>query len=154
MTPPRYENRQFAPFFSFVSLIAAGGCYLGARALEAVDAEYSAMISCDIGAGFFVVTAFVFMWLETIDEGDHLLVRFGPLPIARRRVAYDRIKAVRRDRSTLLEGWGIHLGTRGWIWNLWGREVVELDLDKGRLRIGTNDPEGLAAFLRTRCDLD
>jgi hypothetical protein len=32
--------------------------------------------------------------------------------------------------------------------------VVELDFDKGRLRIGTDDPEGLLAFLQDRCDLD
>lgn len=54
--------------------------------------------------------------------------------------------------STLSEGWGIHFGPRGWIWNIWGRGVVELEFDKGRLRVGTDDSEGLIELLQERCE--
>ncbi|NRA95947.1 MAG: hypothetical protein HRU14_07020 [Planctomycetes bacterium] len=150
MTGHDYTNRQNAPFFWFLSLLAVG-CFIGGRASEP---EFGAVVTCYSLSAVFALLAVMFMWLETSDQGDHLLVHFGPLPIARRRVRYERIRAVRRDRSRLIEGWGIHLGPRGWIWNLWGREVVELDLDKGRLRIGTDDPEGLTAFLQDRCNLN
>lgn len=38
----------------------------------------------------------------------------------------------------------------GWFWNIWGRDCVVLHLDQGTLRIGTDDPENLEAFLRQR----
>ena len=132
-------------------LLLAAGCLAGALT---AGADSLAVILVSSLSALFALLGFAFMWLETSDQGDHLLVRFGPLTLARRRVRYDRVTAVRRDRSSLIEGWGIHLGPRGWIWNLWGREVVELDLDKGRLRIGTDDPDGLLRFLQERCDLD
>ena len=105
-------------------------------------------------SGLFFFLTFAFKWLETSGQGDHLLVRYGPLPSFRKRVRYDGVRGGKRDRSLLIEGWGIHLGPRGWIWNLWGREVVELEREEGRLRIGTDDPEGLIAHLRERCDLE
>ena len=150
MTLHRYTNRQEAPLCWILFVLAAGSL----APLFTSGPDTITISICSPLAALFAVLGCAFMWLETSDEGDHLLVRFGPLTLARRRVSYDRVRAVRRDRSSLLEGWGIHLGPRGWIWNLWGREVVELDLDKGRIRIGTDDPEGLLAFLQDRCDLD
>jgi len=35
----------------------------------------------------------------------------------------------------------------GWVWNLWGRDCVVLQLRKGILRVGTADAENLADFL-------
>ena len=37
----------------------------------------------------------------------------------------------------------------GWTWNLWGFDCVDVYLTRGRkLRIGTDDPIALAAFLQ------
>jgi len=38
----------------------------------------------------------------------------------------------------------------GWVWNLWGRDCVVLKLQKGVLRIGTDDAEHLAEYVQTR----
>ncbi len=35
----------------------------------------------------------------------------------------------------------------GWVWNLWGRDCVVLQLRKSILRVGTDDAENLTAFL-------
>ncbi len=150
MTDHHYTNRQDSPVF-WVPLLPAVVFLIGG--LASVP-ETVVVILCFSLSALMTFFAFAFTWLQTSDHGDHLLVSFGPLSILRRRVSYDRVRAVRRDRSRLIEGWGIRRGPRGWIWNIWGREVVELDLDKGRLRIGTDDPEGLLALLQDRCDLD
>jgi hypothetical protein len=36
----------------------------------------------------------------------------------------------------------------GWVWNLWGRDCVVVQLKKGTLRIGTDDAANLAVFLQ------
>ena len=86
--------------------------------------------------------------------GLELKLGRGPLPGFKKRVSYDSITGACRDRSLLIEGWGIHLGPRGWVWNLWGRDVVEIELTEGRLRLGTDDPDGLLSHLKERCDLN
>ncbi len=49
----------------------------------------------------------------------------------------------------MIDGWGIHyiLG-RGWTYNLWGFGCVKLTLGKKVIRVGTDDVENLAQFLR------
>jgi len=89
--------------------------------------------------------------LTVVDGGSHLVVRFGPLPLFRRRVPYDDVREVEWRRTTLLDGWGIHLSLRGgWVWNIWGFDCVVLRLKRGTLRVGTDDPDGLVAFLEER----
>jgi hypothetical protein len=89
--------------------------------------------------------------LTVADEGDHLAIRFGPFPLFRKRIDYRDIVAVERGRTTILDGWGIHLSLRGgWVWNIWGRDCVVIRLRRGIIRVGTDDPDGLAEFLKDR----
>jgi hypothetical protein len=89
------------------------------------------------------------------DAGDALVLRYGPVPMLGKRVPYDRIAAVERDRTRFIDGWGVHwVPFRGWTYNLWGYDCVRLTLTRGRtLRIGTDDPEGLSQFLQEKCRL-
>jgi len=84
------------------------------------------------------------------DDGDVLLVRFGPLPLFWRRVRYTEIERAEKARSTWLDGWGIHLSpSGGWTWNLWGFDCVDVYLTRGRkLRLGTDKPTELACVLQ------
>ncbi len=86
--------------------------------------------------------------------GEALEVRFGPLPLARTRIPYEQIRSVRSERTGLIDGWGIHyIPGRGLVWNVHGRDCVRLELKNGRpFRIGTDDPEGLAAWIRQKID--
>ncbi len=85
------------------------------------------------------------------DQSDHLAIRFGPFPTFHRIVRHVAIVKVKRGRTLLLDGWGIHYSVRGgWVWNLWGRDCVVVHLKKGKLRIGTNDAENLAWFLERK----
>jgi hypothetical protein len=63
---------------------------------------------------FFVTALFMLLLGASIghltveDEGDRLAIRFGPLPLFRRRVRYEDILEVEAGRTTFLDSWGIH----------------------------------------------
>lgn len=100
-----------------------------------------------------LVLAASFHHLTVADEGDNLSISFGPLPLFRRTFRYDDIEQVEVGKTTLLDGWGIHMSLRGgWVWNLWGWDCVMIRLRNGILRVGTDDAENLARFLRERKD--
>ena len=96
-----------------------------------------------------------FRQLTVEDEGERLAIRFGPLPVFVKRIFYEDIIDFEKDRTTLLDGWGIHLSLRGgWVWNIWGFDCVVLSLNRGILRVGTDDPDGLIEFLKARISQD
>lgn len=96
----------------------------------------------------FVVVAWLFSSL-TIEVNDRELVSwFGP-GFWHVHAPLERIVAVERTASSALEGWGIRITTRGMLYNVSGRDAVEIRLDTGRrFRLGTDDPDGLVAALR------
>ena len=66
-------------------------------------------------------------------------------------ILYRDIEKVEIGRTTILDGWGIHLSLRGgWVWNIWGRDCVVIHRRKGITRIGTDDAENLARFLKRK----
>ena len=92
-----------------------------------------------------------FHYLEVEDQADRLFITFGPIPLFRRSIRYDDIISAEIGRTTFLDGWGIHWSLRGgWVWNLWGRDCVVLQIRKGIMRIGTDDAVNLAKFLESR----
>jgi hypothetical protein len=92
-----------------------------------------------------------FHHLTVADEGRQLVIRFGPSPLFRKRIWYDDIREVEVGRTTVLDGWGIHTSLRGgWVWNIWGRDCVVIRQERGVTRVGTDDAQGLAEFLKTR----
>ncbi|MGE3818793.1 MAG: hypothetical protein AB7I30_05110 [Isosphaeraceae bacterium] len=87
--------------------------------------------------------------LNVTDAGDHLAVRFGPIPLFQKKIRYDDVTAVEVGRTLLLDGWGIHMSVRGgWVWNVWGRDCVVIHRRRGVVRVGSDDAENLAAFLK------
>jgi hypothetical protein len=101
-----------------------------------------------------VTTAFIFgffRFLVVRDEGDHLAVRYGPLPLFYRRLLYSEMTAVKAGRSTILDGWGIHYGIgMGWKYSVWGFDYVNVQMGNTSVRIGTDDVEGLVGFLNAK----
>lgn len=99
-----------------------------------------------------LVLAASFHHLTVEDRGDRLSISFGPVPLFRRSVMYENIVSAEVGRTTILDGWGIHLSLRGgWVWNLWGRDCVVIRFKNGgTLRIGTDDAAGLNEFLCQR----
>lgn len=122
-----------------------------------------------IGAGIFVgaglagqwviagsiggVMAFVLLLFHDLRvdvEAEKICLRFG-IGLLRKSVPLADVKACRRVRNNPLYGWGIRYIGRGWLYNVSGLDAVELDLASGRrLRIGTDDPEGLEQAINAR----
>jgi len=110
-----------------------------------------------VGVGLLMLLmSFCFATLAVVDEGTGLRMAFGPIPLFQQRVEYIQMEDARIGRTLVIDGWGIHYSIRGGqVWNLWGRDCVEIRLVKGgKLWIGTDDATGLAAFLATRIPID
>lgn len=144
---PAYSHTQRGP----TCLILYGSalfCFVLAWAIGETPGYY-------IGGGvglLILLIAPAFHHLTVADQGEHLAVRFGPVPLFGRTVRYADIDGVETGRTLLLDGWGIHYSIRGgWVWNLWGRDCAVVRFRDGRvLRIGTDDAEGLVGFLMSR----
>ncbi len=66
----------------------------------------------------------------------------------RKTVQRSDIVAVTSHRNAWWVGFGIRKVSYGWMWNVWGLDSVNLQLDNGRaFRIGTDEPEALLAAL-------
>ncbi len=95
-----------------------------------------------------VLTALtVFSRMDTVVTHEYIRVSFLP-GWPRRTIALSRIRSARRVRTSWLWGWGIRLTHRGWLWNASGVQGVEIALEGGgRLRVGSDDVDGLLAAL-------
>ncbi len=100
-----------------------------------------------------VLLSFVSGTLTVRDDGDRLAVRFGPLLLFKKTIPYADMTGVERDRSTLLAGWGIHRTRKGCLWNIGGFDCVRIAMGERSTLIGTDDPDGLVAFLHSKLGL-
>jgi hypothetical protein len=141
----QYDHTQHGPLHRIFLAVAA--MMLAAAWLVRSDPTVMA-INLGVG-GIFLLTAMMFASLTVRDEVDWLAVRYGPLPIFRRRIRYADITGVEPDRTSLVDGLGIHyVPGRGWTYNLWGFDCVKITLKNKVVRLGTDDVEGLVAFFR------
>ena len=138
------QRAPFNPFLAFGVLIAFMSFFINEDTLRYL---------LILGGAVCVLLGLCFRELTVYDEGESLVIRFGPIPIFGRRLSYQDCDRVKRNRSTFWNGWGIHWNgfRRGWTWNLWGFDCVDVFSESRlRIRIGTDDPEGLETFLRER----
>lgn len=85
----------------------------------------------------------------TVTE-DQVVAAFG---FGKPRRAFDltEITDVRAVRNSWWNGWGVRKIRNGWMYNVWGLDAVQLELQSGKsFRIGTDDPDGLVAALNDR----
>ena len=112
--------------------------------------EQPVVVAVMIGPGLLLaLLGLAFHHLTVEDEGDRLAIRFGPLPFLETSIRYADIQRVEVGRTMILDGWGIHRSPRhGWVWNLWDRDCVVIHRQRGVLRVGSDDAENLAGFLK------
>lgn len=151
MDAPTYSRTQHSPLWALPLGLAAALLALAVLAVPAGAPERWALL------GAAAVMAFVASTVATLtvrDAGDRLLVRYGPLPLFGTSVRYADVRRVEPSRSRLIDGWGIHwVPGRGWTFNLWGMDCVELRTERRRLRIGTTEPRELARLVARRAGL-
>jgi len=89
----------------------------------------------------------VFGALTVEVDAEAIRLRFG-IGIVRKRIPLAEVKGWREVRNPWYTGWGIRLGPGYVLWNVSGRDAVELALASGRrFRVGTDEPSELAAAL-------
>jgi hypothetical protein len=97
-----------------------------------------------------VALAIVFSSLTVEVEDGELRWYFGP-GLWTYRLSLDAIKEVAVVRNNWWNGWGIRIAPGFRLYNVSGLDAVELKLGPDDIRrIGTDDPQGLAAALRSR----
>ena len=98
-----------------------------------------------------LIFALCFRSLTVSDDGERLAIRFGPIPLFRKTIAYSEITRVEPGKSSLIDGWGVHyIPGRGWTYNLWGFGCAVVYLGEKIIRIGTDDVENMVDFLNQR----
>lgn len=144
---PQYEHTQKG--WTYVALYTGALAAL-VGAWFSPDDRPEIIILC-VGACTMGLLGLCFKTLTVRDEGEHLAVRYGPLRVFRTCIPYAAMTAVETARSSVIDGWGIHwMPGKGWIYNLWGFDCVRITLGRKKVRIGTDDPRGLAEFLKTK----
>ncbi len=98
-------------------------------------------------AGIQVLVLLLFGSLTVEISGGHVRIRFGA-GLIRKRWPLDGIEACRPVRTSWIDGWGIRLTRRGWLYNVSGLDAVELRMRNGKaVSIGTDEPQALCAAL-------
>jgi hypothetical protein len=142
-----YEHKQTSPLN--LILYALGVVQLAAAWVSRSNPAASIILS--FCAVVMILAGLCVGYLIVRDEGDFLALRFGPLPIFRRLIAFSKITAVEPSRSTVLDGWGIHyIPGRGMTYNVWGFDCVRMSVDSRTIRVGTDDVQGLVRFLKEK----
>lgn len=86
----------------------------------------------------------------TISVGDGRLAWWFRHGVYRKSVLLADVVAAEPTTTTIIEGWGIHLTARGWLYNVAGRRAVLVTLRDGtRFMLGTDEPERLADAIRS-----
>jgi hypothetical protein len=93
------------------------------------------------------LTLLVFSALTVEVDAEAIRLRFG-IGLVRKRIPLAEVTGWREVRNPWYTGWGIRLGPGYVLWNVSGRDAVELALASGRcFRVGTDEPSELAAAL-------
>jgi hypothetical protein len=141
-----YHHTQNGPWYLLLYALTAvflTGCW----ALSVLALQITWLVA---GMSMYLL-AVSFQHLTVADEGNYLAIRFGPLPLFRKRILYNDIPEVETGRTTILDGWGIHWNPwGGLVWNISGFDCVVIRMKRSTVRVGTDDANGLVAFLRSR----
>jgi hypothetical protein len=142
-----YDHTQRGPLGWMLGLVALAAAF-------AAGASYDRPLDLALMLGVAAILGFAaacFGRMTVRDEGRHLVIRFGPLPVFRKRIPYAEITAAEPGKSALIDGLGIHcIPGRGCTYNLWGRDCATLTVKGRTVRVGSDDVDGLVEFLRGR----
>src|SRR5262249_53221886 len=84
-------------------------------------------------------------------DADSLNLQFGSR-LVKKSFPLQTIKSVTKIRTTPMQGWGIHFIGKGWLYNVYGLDAVEVEFKDGkRAFIGTDEPDELVAVINQHC---
>lgn len=135
-----YQHSQFGTV-----IVVALGLFLGyLGGMSAVVGWVPVSVAVAV---VILIAGLLFFRLEVAIAERALVLRFG-IGLVRLRFPIADIRAARAVRSRWWEGWGIHRRGRGWLFNVSGRDAVEIELASGAVHtIGTDEPQALLAAI-------
>lgn len=106
-----------------------------------------ARLTLMVVALIMLTTAFVFSSLTITIRNGQLTWWFGP-GLARKSVALSNVTTAEPTTTSAFNGLGIHPTSRGWLYNVAGREAVHVTLNDGTaFLLGTDEPNALASAI-------
>jgi hypothetical protein len=142
-----YQHTQRSPALFAVSCVGAllPIVLLFTPALGA--APLGARLVLGLTAVLMLILAFSFASFTVAVRDGQLSWWFGS-GFVKKTVPLTSIGSAEPTTTTLMEGWGIHLTMRGWLYNIAGRKAVLVRRRDGRtFLLGTDEPERLAAVI-------
>jgi len=130
----------------WVSLIGMGGGMIVTLALMLGSDKLAiaAWVAPAIAATFLLFMA-VFGRLTTMVTADEFIARFGWLGWPSQVTPLAEIAGAIPTRTSPVSGWGIRITTRGWLYNVSGRNAVIIGTTDGKqYLVGTDEPVVLA----------
>ena len=148
MEDDRYKHTQRGSLHWLLLLLATGFFALGIWAPMDDADRILARTFLWGAASLMLLFAFTVVTLTVSSDGHRLRLRYGPVPLLRKTIYIAEIENARAARSRWIDGFGIHyVPLRGWTYNLWGRDCVELTVGLQTIRVGSDEPQQLAAHL-------
>lgn len=142
-----YQHTQESPLWLLV-----GGPLLGIVGFVAAESRADTVVvigSLAVALVFVGIMATFSRMIVTVEQ-DAVHMTFG-LGWPRRIVDLVGMTDVELVRNRGWMGLGVRYLRSGSLWNVWGRDALELGLTGGqRLRIGSDDPQGLYSALASR----
>lgn len=140
----RYHHRQVAGAI-LASLLSAGfGC-----AILALIVPPDALWVLVLAGAAFLSLAVLFGSLTVTVTEESLAWRFGP-GLIRRREPLDSLAGAEVTETRFIEGWGIHLTGRGWLYNVSGYGAVLVTRKDGKtFLLGSDEPDLLCNAIRS-----
>ncbi len=98
-----------------------------------------------------LVILFLFYKMEVKVAGHNISIKFG-VGLFRKTIAIQAIKAVKLTQNSLFVGWGIRYTPDYTLYNVGGKNAIELVMKNGQrsIRIGCDDPILLFNFLNSK----
>lgn len=141
-----YIHRQFGWFTVFALTAMAVWFAIVAAVTPGERGEFQSIL--------LIIAALqvVFYQLTTIVTESTLTVRYG-IGLVAFRFPLSEITQVTERTVPWYAGYGIRWVGDAWLFNVSGRDAIEVTFASGRkLWVGTDDPDGLAAILRLRME--
>jgi hypothetical protein len=138
-----YQHSQRSAAALFLLCVAAvipiGLVVSGALATVPVGVRLTVLAASIV----MLVSAFVFSSLTIAIRDGQLSWWFGP-GVVKKTVPLSTIVSAEATTTSIFNGWGIHLTTRGWLYNVSGRQAVLVtQADGKRFLLGTDEPDSL-----------
>jgi hypothetical protein len=138
----QYQHRQFGNTLFVILGIGIGICLILAL-------QRSSGYLIGLGVALILLLCMILFSSLSIEVTDEeLRWKFGS-GLIHKSVKLSEIDRVEVTQTNFIEGWGIHLTPRGWLYNISGFKAVAIQLkNHQQFLLGTDEPEQLVSAIR------